>query len=344
VEILSKHVAQAAWRISAWVEEKYLEETMKLLKLATILAMTAMGTVAHAQNYPSKPVTLVVPFAPGGSNDIVGRYLADGLSKKWGQPVVVENKPGAGAAIGSAHVAKSKPDGYTMLIASVTFTMNPAVQKNLPFDPAKDLTPVAMLGSTPLVLGVGAAVKANNIEEFLKIAKEKDLIYAATGPGSVNQFAAELINENAGLDMDVAHYKGGSEAMTDVIGGHVDLYVGSINQMLPQFRAGQLRGLAVTSPERSPAMPDTPTLKEAGIPNSEIQQWWGIMVPAGTPDDVVQKLNADINEVMGSDAGKEFLSKDGAVPSRMTAKEYQAFVSDELTKWKGIAERTGIVQ
>jgi tripartite-type tricarboxylate transporter receptor subunit TctC len=310
---------------------------MKLLCAAAAVAMAAFSSAALAQDYPSKPVTLVVPFAAGGSNDIIARYVGDGLSKRWGQPVVIENRPGAGAAIGSAHVSKAKPDGYTLLIASVTFTMNPAVQKNLPFDPAKDLTPVAMLGRVPLVLGVGPKVPAKTMDEFMKIAKEKDLIYAATGPGSVNQFSAELINQNTGLKMTPAHYKGGSEAMTDVIGGHVDLYLGSITQMLPQIRAGQMRGLVVTSPERSPSLPDVPTLKESGIANSEVEQWWGIMVPAGTPEAVVTKLNADINAVMGTDETKAFLARDGGTQSLLSQAEFAKFVQDELAKWKSVA-------
>jgi tripartite-type tricarboxylate transporter receptor subunit TctC len=206
---------------------------MTFSRSVLVVALAAFANVAAAQEFPSEPVRLIVPFAAGGSNDILVRYLADKLDDIWDQPVVVENMPGAGSAIGAAHVAQAEPDGHTLVIGSVTFTMNPAVQPNLPFDPAEDFEPIAMLGRVPLVLVTGPAVPAETIDEFLETARAQPLKYATSGLGNVNQFAAELINQSAGLEMTPVHYKGGSEAMTDVIGGHVDLFVSSMTQALP---------------------------------------------------------------------------------------------------------------
>lgn len=313
---------------------------MRFLAIVTA-AMLAFANAASAA-FPEKPVTIIVPFAAGGSNDILGRYIGDRLSKLWNQPVVVENMPGAGAAIGSAHVAKAKPDGYTLLVASVTFTMNPVVQKNLPFDPANDFTPVAMLGKVPLILLVGKSVQAKTFAEFLEIARSRELAYATSGLGTVNQFGAELINRGAKIKMTPVHYKGGSEAMTDVIGGHVDLFMSSMTQALPLIRGGQMRGLVVSSDVRSDVAPDVPTLKESGIDDADIEQWWGIMAPSNTPADIVEKINADINRVLSTDETKAFLARDGGRPTPMSASDYASLVKNELKRWKQVADEAGI--
>ncbi|HET8722215.1 MAG TPA: tripartite tricarboxylate transporter substrate binding protein [Nitrospira sp.] len=315
--------------------------TMKLRYVALALGLGAFANAAAAE-YPSQTVTIVVPFGPGGSNDTVGRYLADQLSELWGQPVVVENRPGAGAVIGANHVAKADPDGHTLLVSSVTFTTTPAVQQNLPYDPAEDLAPVAMLGKVPMVLGVGPSVEATTIEEFLEIARSRDLAYADVGPGSINQFAAELLNEAAGLELTPVHYSGGTEAMTDLIGGHVDLYFGTIVQLLPTIEGGQLSGLLVTSPDRSTSLPDVPTPVEAGLAEAQVEVWWGLFAPGGTPDDIINKVNADINSVLSTPEAKEFLAGYGARPASLSAEEFTAHVQDELQKWRRIAEEQEI--
>lgn len=314
---------------------------MKYLRRALAAAAVLFSTAAHAE-FPDKPVTLVVPFAAGGSNDILARYIGDSLSKAWGQSVVISNMPGAGAAIGSAHVSQAAPDGYTLLIASVTFTMNPAVQPNLPFDPKTDFQPVAMLGKVPLVLVVGKSVEANTIQEFITIAKERELAYATSGLGSVNQFGAELFSQSAGIEMEPVHYKGGSEAMTDVIGGHVDLFFSSMTQALPLIRGGQMRGLVITGAERSEAVPDIPTTDEAGIAGVDVEQWWSILAPAGTPADIVDKLNADINAVLSTQETKDFLAKDAGRPTPMSVQELTDLINTELDKWSEIAKKAGI--
>jgi tripartite-type tricarboxylate transporter receptor subunit TctC len=314
---------------------------MKYLKSALVAAAMVFTTAAQAQ-FPTKPVTLVVPFAAGGSNDILARHLGDNLSKMWGQPVVVSNMPGAGAAIGSAHVSKAPPDGHTLLIASVTFTMNPAVQQNLPFDPVKGFKPVGMIGKVPLVLVVGKSVPAKTIQEFLQTAKSKELAYATSGLGTVNQFGAELFAQSAGIKMTPVHYKGGSEAMTDVIGGHADLFMSSMTQALPLIRGGQLRGLVVTSTERASVAPEIPTTAEAGVQGVDVEQWWGILAPAGTPDDVVNKINADLNKILATDATKEFLARDAGRPTPMSAAEFGKLIQSELQKWREVAQKADI--
>ena len=314
---------------------------MKYLKSALAAAAVVLSTAAHAE-FPDKPVTLVVPFAAGGSNDILARYLGDSLSKTWGQPVVISNMPGAGAAIGSAHVSQAAPDGYTLLIASVTFTMNPAVQANLPFDPKEDFQPVAMLGKVPLVLVVGTSLEANTVQEFIAAAKERELAYATSGLGTVNQFGAELFALSAGIDMTPVHYKGGSEAMTDVIGGHVDSFMSSMTQALPLIRGGQMRGLVVTSAERSEAVPEIPTANESGISGVDVEQWWGILAPAGTPMEIVEKINADINAVLSTQEVKDFLARDAGRPTPMSVQEFTDLIDSELVKWRDVAQKADI--
>jgi tripartite-type tricarboxylate transporter receptor subunit TctC len=313
-------------------------------RLGTFMALalaTFSNVVAAQEDFPTETVTIIVPFSAGGSNDMVARYLGDQLSQMWNQPVVVENMPGAGSAIGAAHVAQQDPDGHTLMIGSVTFTMNRTVQE-LPFDPAEDFTPIAMLGTVPLVLVTGPALDVQTMDEFLEIARSRELKYATSGLGNVNQFAAELINQSAGLNMTPVHYKGGSEAMTDVIGGHVDLFMSSMTQAIPQIRAGEMTGLAVTGEKRSEAAPELPTLAEAGVEGVDIQQWWGIFAPADTSPEIVAKINADINKVLASEETKKFLARAGGEPVPMSPEEFDAFVDDQLQRWQQVADKAGI--
>jgi tripartite-type tricarboxylate transporter receptor subunit TctC len=312
------------------------------LALAAAASLTSAADMAVAQDYPTKPVTLIMPFAAGGSNDILGRYLADKLSEKWGQPMVVENMPGAGSAIGTAHVAQSTPDGYTLAAGSVSFTMNPAVWDSAPYDPAKDLQPVALIGRSPLVLLVGKTVPANNMEEFVAFAKTKNLKYATSGVGSIGHFAGALLSKSAGITMTPVHYKGGAEALVDMIGGHVDLFLSSLPQALPHIKSGALRGLAVASATRADTLPDVPTLAEAGLTGAEIEQWFAVFAPAETPNEVVAKLNADINAVLETQETKDLMSKDGSQPAPGSVEQFSAMVHDELEKWKLVAADANI--
>ncbi|GGE45601.1 MFS transporter [Agaricicola taiwanensis] len=314
-------------------------------RIASIIAALAVmlgSQSVYAQTYPSKAITMVIPLSAGGSNDILGRYLADGLSKAFGQPVVVENRPGAGSALGSAHVAKSNPDGYTIMFVSSTYATNAATQSGLPFDAEKDLRPVALAAASQFVLVAGPSVKAKDFKEFLEEAKSRELFYASTGVGSSTQFAAELFNDRAGLKMTPVHYKGGTEALVDLIGGRANVYFGTVTQVLPYISAGQVRPLAITSKTRNEALPDVPTVGEMGITGAETNIWWGVFVPSKTPEDAVVKLNAEINKFLSTDESKAFLAKLGAEFIPGGADDFQTRVHTELNTWRKLAKERGI--
>ncbi len=314
-----------------------------LLGAAALAAPLALSGPASAQ-YPEGPVTVVVPFNPGGSNDIIGRQLAKQLGEIWDQPVVVENRPGAGATIGTDYVANAEPDGHTILVNSVTFTMNPAVQKDLPFDPKEDLVPVAMLGRVPLVLGARPDIPAQTPQELFDYIREHpgELNYAATGAGSIGHFAGELLKQAEDLDIPVVQYTGGAPAMTDVMGGHVDYFIGSMTQMMPHIEDGSMVGIAVTSAERSEAAPDIPTFAESGVEGYDLEQWWGVWAPAGTPPEVVDTLNESINQVLQSEEMTRFMAQEGAKPSPMSPEEFREFVNANIDRWAEVAERANI--
>jgi tripartite-type tricarboxylate transporter receptor subunit TctC len=293
--------------------------------------------------YPEKPVTLVVPFAPGGSNDIVARQLAKQLTAQWGQPVVIENKPGAGTAIGAAYVAKQRNDGYTLLVGSSTFTMAPAVANNLPFDPVKDFTPIAMIGEVPLALAAKPKSPGKDAREYFEYLRATpNLNYGATGVGSIQHFAGVMLSQALGNKMNAVQYKGGSPAMTDTMGGHIEFSIGSMTQVLPQIRNGMLRGVAVTSTQRSDAAPDMPTFQEAGINGYEIQQWWGLLGPANVDPAIQEFINASVNKALTSKDLIDFLAADGGKPKPMSVAEFKKLVHDGLIRWATIAKQTGI--
>ncbi len=238
-----------------------------LLAAALVLASPA----ARAQTYPSRQITLIIPFAPGGSNDLVGRAIGKKLSEAWGQPVVVENRGGGGTLIGTAAVAKAPPDGYTLLLVSPTFTINPAIRKTMPFDTARDFTPVAFIGRAPLLVTTSNKLPVQSASELFALAKSKpgQITYASAGLGSINQISTELIALTAGVKLAHVPYKGGAPALNDLVGGHVDIYVSSIPQALQLVRSGQIKTLAVTSSRRTALLPDVPTLAECGTPGAD---------------------------------------------------------------------------
>ena len=293
--------------------------------------------------YPEKPVTLVVPFAPGGSNDIVARQLAKQLTAQWGQTVIIENKPGAGTAIGAAYVAKQRNDGYTLLVASSTFTMAPAVVNNLPFDPMKDFTPIAMIGEVPLALAAKPKSPGKDAKEYFDyLRRTPNLNYGATGVGSIQHFAGVMLSQALGNNMSAVQYKGGSPAMTDTMGGHIEFSIGSMTQVLPQIRNGTLRGVAVTSSQRSAAAPDMPTFQEAGIKDYDIQQWWGLLGPANVDPALQQIINSAVNKALASKDVIEFLAADGGTPKPMTVADFRKLVHAGLLRWATVAKQTGI--
>ncbi|WEX12470.1 tripartite tricarboxylate transporter substrate-binding protein [Chelativorans sp. AA-79] len=301
-----------------------------------------MPAAVAAQDYPSKPVTIVVPFTPGNSVDILGRFLAESLSRLWGQSVVVENLPGAGSSLGSAHVAQAAPDGYTVLFTASTFTINAAVRDDLPYDPEKDLTPVAMIGDSRSLLVVGSKVKARTFADFVTEAKSRETFLATPGLGSYGHVTGEMFAAATDLKLTPVHYKSGADAGVDLIGGRSDILVSSLTTALPNVESGQLHAIAVLGTERTAALPDVPTLREAGIDIVVPNLWWGVFVPAATPDPVVQKIHADIVSVMSSDAAKAFMDKQQAVIRLPGQKEFAQLVMTELAQWKALAKERGI--
>jgi tripartite-type tricarboxylate transporter receptor subunit TctC len=314
-----------------------------LAALAAAFIVVCAATTAQAQ-YPSKTITLVVPFAAGGSNDIVARAIGKKLSEAWGQTVVIDNRAGAGGVIGAAFVAGAAPDGYTLLLVSSTYTINPAVKASLPFDTLKAFEPVAFVATSPLLMATANKVPVKTVQELIALARSKpgSINYASAGPGSINQIAAELFASAAGVKIVHVPYKGGSLAVNDLVGGHVDLYISSMPQILQIAKTSQARPLAVTGLKRSPSLPDVPTLDEIGLKGYEAASWWGIVAPAGTPADIVRKLNAEINAALGSDEMKRFLEGEGAEAKAMSPQAFRELIEAEVKRWDKVAKEANI--
>jgi tripartite-type tricarboxylate transporter receptor subunit TctC len=315
---------------------------MKSGLVAALMLFCAL-TSAHAQ-YPSKTITLVVPFAAGGSNDIVARAIGKKLGDAWGQTVIIDNRAGAGGVIGASFVAAAAPDGHTLLLVSSTYTINPAVKANMPFDTLKAFEPVAFVASSPLLMASANKLPVKSVQELIALAKGKpgSINYASAGPGSINQIAAELFASAAGVKIVHVPYKGGSFAVNDLVGGHVDLYISSMPQILQIARTGQARPLAVTGLKRSPNLPDVPTLDEVGLKGYEASSWWGIVAPAGTSAEIVGKLNDEINKALGSEEMKRFLEGEGAEAGAMSPRAFRDLIESEVKRWDKVAKDANI--
>ena len=315
---------------------------MRVLLYAFFIAAIFPMTAA-AQSYPSRPVRLIVPFPPGGSNDVVGRMIAAQLSPRLDNPVFVENQGGAGGLIGTEMAARSQPDGYTLLLISVAYAFNPAIYK-LPYDPATAFAPVAMLGAGPVVIAVTSKLPVGSVKELIALAKEKpgELNYATAGVGSFQHLASELFKLQAGVDIVHIPFKGGGPAMMDVIAGNTQITIGSLIQMLPQIKAGKLKALGVGSASRIAALPDLPTISEAGVPGYEVTNWWGIVVPAGTPRSVIDRLNKDLTAIVASPETKKRFETEGAEPLSMSPDEVGRFIAAETAKWARVVKDAGI--
>ena len=314
--------------------------------LGALLAATLVlaSPAARAEGYPSRQITLIIPFTPGGSNDLVGRAIGKKLSEVWGQPVVVENRGGGGTLIGAGAVAKAPPDGYTLLLVSPTFTINPAGRKTMPFDTAKDFTPVAFLGRAPLLVTTALKLPVASAGELFALARSKpgQITYASAGLGSINQISTELIALAAGVKLSHVPYKGGAPALNDLVGGHVDIFVSSIPQALQLVRSGQIKTLAVTSSKRSAILPDVPTLAEAGTPDANAETWWGIAGPAGMPADIVNALNTEINKALASPEVGMFLTNEGAEAEAMTPQQFGDMMRRETARWTKVAREANV--
>jgi len=314
-----------------------------LLALAACLAAPWHdGRAADA--YPARPVKLIIPFPPGGSNDIVGRLIGNQLGERLGQAVVIENTGGAGGSIGTGMAAKSAPDGYTLLLISVAYTFNSSLYKNLPYDPARSFTPVALLASGPVAMTVYPGLPVNNLRELIALARQKpgQLLYASAGVGSFQHLASELFRIQTGTDIVHVPYKGGGPATMDVMGGHAQINMGALVQALPHIRAGKLKALATSGPKRSPMLPEVPTAAEAGLPGYEATNWWGVLAPAGTPAPVVARVNQEINAILAlAETQKRFLGEGTEVEPQSPA-QFGKLIDTETVKWAGVVKAANI--
>lgn len=295
---------------------------------------------AHAQNYPARPISFIVPFAPGGTSDIVARALGQKLSERAGWSMVIENKPGAASSIGANQVAKAAPDGHTILLAAAPFVITQYGTPKPPYDARKDFVPVTLLVTNPLVVAVGANVAANTLPEFLAYAKANAgrINYGSPGVMSLPHLATELLAKQAGLNVVHVPYRGGGPVVTDLLGGRLELFLGSPVEVLQHVRPGGLKILAVTSRTRLPSLPDVPTADESGLPGYEAQAWFGVLAAAGTPADVVARLNAEMGAALRSPDLAERLREQGAEPATGSPEAFGAFLEDEHRRWSEIAK------
>ncbi len=321
---------------------------MRRRMLGSVLgfAMLAGGAgLAHAQAYPTKPIWIIVPYAAGGAVDIVARSLGEDLSKRLGQQVLVDNKPGAGGNVATAHVARSAPDGYTLVIAGGATTVAKQLFANLQYDPYKDLTPVAMIGAAPAVLVVAADSPIKDVEGLVAMAKAKPgaMTFGHGGVGTTSEhLAGEMFRARADIDITTVAYKGGPAAMNDVIGGRITAVFTNPVNAIPMISSGRIRALAVAADNRLPALPEVPTMAQAGMPDFEVAVWWGLMGPANLPEAVVRTLNAAVGEALATGAIRTRLDALNAFPISATPAQFRKFFEDEGAKWVNVARQAGL--
>ena len=327
---------------------KFMHVSLSALSAFSVLSVTLLLTftspAAHAQAYPSKPIRFVVPYPPGGPLDTVARLLGAKVGESIGQPVVVDNKPGAGGNIGADIVAKSPADGYTILMGAVaTHAINPTLYKSIPYDPVKDFAPVTQVASTPNVLVVHPSVPASNVREFIAYAKAHPgaLNFGSGSTGSAGHLAGELFKSMAGVQMVHVPYKGAAPAMQDLIGGQIQLMFDNLASSLGQIRAGKVRALAVTTLRRSSLAPDLPTIAESGLPGFDISTWFGVFAPGGTPRPVVQRLHDEFVRALRAPEVQARLKTMGAEPVGNTPQEFAAYIRSESEKYAKVIKASG---
>lgn len=323
-----------------------LNHTVRAAFIAVALAALAgVMSAAHAQNWPTRPIRFIVPFTPGGGNDTIARLIGQKLAGPMGQQIVIENRPGAGGTIGAEAAARSAPDGYTMFLAGVaTHGINPNLRKKLPYDPVKDFEPVSLIAQAPLLVVVHPSLPVRSVRELVALAKAKpgQLTYASNGAGGSSHMAVELFQMMTGTKLLHVPYKGLSPALTDLMSGQVQLMFSSAVAMLPQVKAGRLRAVAMTGGKRSPAIPDLPTVAEAGVPGYETGSWYGVVMPAGTPKPIVSRLGKEIAAIAKSPEINERLVDDAAIPVGSTPEEFGAFIRSELARWAKVVRQGNI--
>jgi tripartite-type tricarboxylate transporter receptor subunit TctC len=310
------------------------------IAIAVVGVMTALSShMAWAQNYPAKPITLVIPFPPGGGTDTGGRILAEQLSKKWGQPVVVENKGGAAGQIGADMVAKAKPDGYTLLLGNIgTQAINPSLYPKMPYDPDTAFAPISLVAELPLAMMVNPSVPAKTANEFIALAKSKpgQFSYSSAGPGGAPHLAAEMFKDQTGTFILHVPYRGGGPAIADLLAGHVQLSFMTVLEASGHIKAGKLRALAVTGDKRVSALPDVPALNEQVLPGFNAISWLGLLAPAGTPPALVEKISSDVRAIMAEDAVKARFINLGGVPHANTPAEFVKMIADDRQRYAKI--------
>ncbi len=319
----------------------------KQFSIFTLLFLLALplalpGDAVAADPYPTKPVRLVIPFPPGGSNDIVGRMIATKLSERLGKQVIAENKGGAGGVLGAELVSKTAPDGYTLLFVSASFSINPSLFK-LPYDHDRAFIPIAGLGSGPNVLAVHPSVPAASTKELIALIKKQPgkLICASSGSGSFQHLSSELFKSLTGLDFMIVQFKGGGPAMIDQLGGHSQFSLGSLTQSVPHIKSGKLKALGVGGKKRSSMLPDVPTIAEA-VPGYEATNWWGILAPAGTPKEVVERINKELAVIMNTAETQKMFADQGAEADLMGPAEFGSFITAETAKWGKVVKQANI--
>ena len=311
--------------------------------VASAFLLLAFVAPLSAEDYPSRPIRLIIPFPAGGSNDVVGRLVANQLSVQLGHKVFVDNRGGAGGVLGTEAAATAAPDGYTLLVVSLAHAVNPALYK-LNYDPIKSFAPISIMATGPNVLVVNPALPVNSVKELLALVKEKPgaIDYASAGVGSFQHLGGELFKLVAGVNLQHVPYKGGGPAMQDVIAGHVKVMFSSLVQTTPFIQSGQLRALGVGGKNRNPILPDVPTIAEAGVPGYQADNWWGIVAPAGTPQPIVDKLYADIQVALKSPELTQAFAREGAAAVTMTTAEFGQYMESEMAKWARVVKEGNI--
>ncbi|MGE5162741.1 MAG: Bug family tripartite tricarboxylate transporter substrate binding protein [Sphingobacteriales bacterium] len=320
---------------------------MRLVQVAalTCVALTGAFGPAQADDYPTRPVTLIVPFPPGGSTTVMARNVADKMSTALGQQIVVDNRGGAGGTLGTRSAAKAAPDGYTILLGYTgTLAIGPSMHANAGYDPRKDFAPIGMIGAAPNILAVHPSLPVHSVAELIAYAKKAPapLQYGSPGVGTVNHLAAEYLASETGIKLQHVPYKGNGPAVTDLLGGHIPMMFLPIPVALGNIKAGGMRGLAITSAKRSSLLPDLPTLAESGVPGFDVALRYGLVAPAGTPPAVIARLNKELNAALSSDEVKKRLATEGAEALPGTPEAYAADIDKEEKKWGGLVKKLGL--